>query len=160
MSNKIYKSAMGKTVDLGALMLENENTRAVGNMNVNARGDVLDSANRVIDPKTRQVQRQYQRQTLANTSKSDLESVLVADTRSAKKLKAQQEEQAKQEEIIDADDTDVEEEVVVVEETADEPSTPRGGLAAAIAKSQSVKQELLKTPRQLAQEQRTGIKKI
>jgi hypothetical protein len=45
MSVKIYKSAMGRVVDLGALMLENENTRAVGNMGVNARGDIIDNAN-------------------------------------------------------------------------------------------------------------------
>ena len=51
MSQKIYKSAQGKVVDLGTLMLQNESVRAVGNMGVNARGDVLDSTNRVIDPK-------------------------------------------------------------------------------------------------------------
>jgi hypothetical protein len=42
MSQKIYKSAQGKVVDLGTLMLQNESVRAVGNMGVNARGDVLD----------------------------------------------------------------------------------------------------------------------
>jgi hypothetical protein len=47
MTNKIYKSAMGKTVDMGSLLLQNENTRAVGNMGVNARGDLLDSSNTV-----------------------------------------------------------------------------------------------------------------
>ena len=44
MSRKIYKSAMGKTVDLGALLLQNEQVRAVGNMGVNAAGDRIDSA--------------------------------------------------------------------------------------------------------------------
>jgi hypothetical protein len=38
-------------------------------------------------------------------------------------------------------------------------SIPRGGLAAAIAKAQTVKQELLKTPRQLAQN-KPGVNKI
>ena len=44
---------------------------------------------------------------------------------------------------------------------AQEPSkpVPRGGLAAAIAKAQTVKQELLKTPRQLAQN-KPGVNKI
>ena len=58
MTDKIYKTAQGKKIDLGALILKNEKIRAVGNMGVNARGDVIDDANRVIDPKTRQVQRQ------------------------------------------------------------------------------------------------------
>ena len=48
MTSKIYRSALGKTVDMGKLMLQNENTRAVGNMKVNARGDLIDDMNRVI----------------------------------------------------------------------------------------------------------------
>lgn len=62
MTRKVYKSAMGKTVDLGALILQNEKTKAVGNMGVNAAGAVVDSTNRVIDQRNRQVQRQYHRQ--------------------------------------------------------------------------------------------------
>ena len=62
MTNKVYKSAMGKTVDMGALVLRNEHTRAVGNQKVNARGDVLDGTNRIIDKKTQQANRQYRRQ--------------------------------------------------------------------------------------------------
>jgi len=63
MTNKVYKSAQGKIVDMGRLALQNENVRAVGNMKVNARGDLLDDNNRVIVSKPEQVQRQYQRQT-------------------------------------------------------------------------------------------------
>ena len=63
MTGKVYKSAMGKTVDLGALILQNEQVRAVGNMGVNAAGDLLDSNNQVIDSRNRQVQRQYNKQT-------------------------------------------------------------------------------------------------
>jgi hypothetical protein len=62
MTQKVYKTAQGKTVDLGALMLQNENTRAVGNMKVNARGDLVDGWNRPIDSRTHQVQKQYERQ--------------------------------------------------------------------------------------------------
>jgi hypothetical protein len=80
MSKKIYKSAMGKPVDMSSLMLQNEHVRAVGNMGVNARGDVLDSADRVIDQKNRQVQRQYDRQTSTNVQ----DRPLHASTREAK----------------------------------------------------------------------------
>jgi len=62
MTKQIYRTANGKTVDMGKLMLQNENTRAVGNMGVNARGDVLDHQNQVISTKNQQVQRQYNRQ--------------------------------------------------------------------------------------------------
>lgn len=54
---------MGKTIDMGALILQNEQVRAVGNMGVNARGDLVDGNNSVIDQRNNQIQRQYNRQT-------------------------------------------------------------------------------------------------
>jgi len=63
MTSKIYKSAQGKTVDMGRLQLQNEGVRAVGNMKVNARGDMIDDMNRVISSKTEQVNKQYKTQT-------------------------------------------------------------------------------------------------
>lgn len=45
---KIYKTAMGKTVDLDALRLANENEIAIGNMRTNARGDELGPGGRVV----------------------------------------------------------------------------------------------------------------
>ena len=62
MTRKVYRTAQGKMVDLGRLQLQNENTRAVGNMGVNARGDIVDDGNKVIATKSKQVKRQYDRQ--------------------------------------------------------------------------------------------------
>lgn len=56
---KNYRSAMGKTVDMGALIAKNEKVRAVGNMNVNARGDEIDSLGRIIKPVTSKVNQAY-----------------------------------------------------------------------------------------------------
>jgi len=56
---KSYRSAMGKNVDMGALLAKNENTRAVGNMKVNARGDTIDSLGRVTRPVTAKVNQSY-----------------------------------------------------------------------------------------------------
>jgi hypothetical protein len=56
---KNYRSAMGKSVDMGALLAKNENTRAVGNMKVNARGDTIDSQGRIIKPVTAKVNQAY-----------------------------------------------------------------------------------------------------
>jgi glycine cleavage system H lipoate-binding protein len=63
MTSKVYKSAQGKTVDMGRLQLQNESVRAVGNMKVNARGDMVDDMNRVISTKSEQVNKQYKTQT-------------------------------------------------------------------------------------------------
>ena len=48
---------------MGRLQLQNENVRAVGNMKVNARGDMVDDMNRVISTKSEQVNKQYKKQT-------------------------------------------------------------------------------------------------
>ena len=63
MTSKVYKSAQGKSVDMGRLQLQNEGVRAVGNMKVKARGDMVDDMNRVISTKAEQVNKQYKTQT-------------------------------------------------------------------------------------------------
>lgn len=62
MTKQVYTSANGKAVDMGALRLKNERVRAVGNMKVNARGDVIDDKNAVISSKTRQANAAYNNQ--------------------------------------------------------------------------------------------------
>ena len=62
MTDQVYKTAQGKKLDMGALRLQNENERAVGNMNVNARGDLIDDAGKVISSKVQQVNTQYNKQ--------------------------------------------------------------------------------------------------
>jgi hypothetical protein len=63
MTKEVYKSANGKPVDMGALRLQNEKVRAVGNMKVNARGDEVNDRNQVIRKKSEQVKSQYGHQT-------------------------------------------------------------------------------------------------
>ena len=63
MTKKVYRTAQGRIVDLGALQVQNEHVRAVGNMNVNARGDKLDANGRVISTRSQQVNRNLNRAT-------------------------------------------------------------------------------------------------
>jgi len=44
----VYRTMQGKVIDLEKLMRQNELTPAVGNMRVNARGDVLGSAGEIV----------------------------------------------------------------------------------------------------------------
>jgi hypothetical protein len=55
-----HRTAQGKMVDMSQLAARNEKVRAVGNMNVNARGDVVDSHNKVIKDNTKRVKPSYQ----------------------------------------------------------------------------------------------------
>ena len=71
MTKDIYRTARGKTVDMGALRLHNERVRAVGNMKTNARGDQIDEQGRVINTKPEQVNKQYKKQTRPMIDSSD-----------------------------------------------------------------------------------------
>ena len=46
--NKVYKTANGQLIDIDRMRLTNETTEAVGNMQVNARGDEIDSQGNII----------------------------------------------------------------------------------------------------------------
>ena len=63
----IYRTAMGKPVDMAALVSKNEHVRAVGNIPVNARGDTIDAHGRVIVPVTNKVTEMYSK-TVGNRS--------------------------------------------------------------------------------------------
>lgn len=129
MTRKIYRTAQGKMVDLGALQLQNENVRAVGNMGVNARGDLVDSMNKPIDSRGKQVAKQYNRQTAtpAHPASSQRQSARPPATN------------------IPTPPEDFEDNFVK-ETVAPPPKTEAvgGGLAAAIAKARQIKQEPMK----------------
>ena len=164
MTRKVYKSAMGKSIDLGALLLQNESVRAVGNMNVNARGDILDSANKVIDQKNRQVQRQYQR-TATNVSSA---APVHSSTRVAKQAATAATELETIEDDIFSElpqnivfsELPQNIEPVTAPDPVSEEAIPEtgGGLAAAIARTRVIKQEKEKTLRERAQA--ASIKRI
>jgi hypothetical protein len=61
MTKAIYRTAQGKNLDMGALRLQNERVRAVGNMKVNARGDKIDDRGGIVASKPSQVNKQYNR---------------------------------------------------------------------------------------------------
>ena len=62
-----HRTALGKPLDMSALIAKNEKTRAVGNMKVNARGDTIDGQGKVIEPITTKVSKQYEK-TVGNKS--------------------------------------------------------------------------------------------
>ena len=160
MTRKIYRSAMGKEVDLGALLLQNEHVRAVGNMNVNARGDKLDSENRVVETRSQTVQKQYKKQTV-NPSRMTPHTSNVHARKERAPAEVVQETRTTEEpvESVDLSELDTfadlpEDDDVVVEKDLSEHSNPlKGGLAGAIARSREVRQEKEKSLREMKQDQ-------
>jgi hypothetical protein len=159
MTSKVYRTAQGKTVDLGTIMLQNEHVRAVGNMNVNARGDKLDQNNQVVETKPRQIQRQNARTT--NVSAEPVHTNANKAKR-AKKFKTESPSEVNATPNV-ADEAPAAEETPAAVmappvQNIPTPKIPEGGLAAAIARQREVKQELEKTRRQ--QQQAPGLRKL
>ena len=165
MTKKVYTTAQGKSVDLGAIILQNEHVRAVGNMNVNARGDLLDGSSRVIDQRNQQVTRQMERNTQPAPTGV---STKPRHTSSVAARRAQEVATTPAPEVVDP----VVEAPVpdpVVEETVPEAPTLRvdrtvitdqsGGLAGAMARSRTVAQEKLKTQKELVKN-KPGVNKL
>lgn len=132
MTGKIYKTAQGKTVDLGALILQNENERAVGNMNVNARGDKIDASGQTIVSRNQQANRNYQQQVntaagaVATSTRAQREAEAAAQRAEQERLamEARAARQAKREAVAQGVDVP----------SAEKPLT---GLAAALAAAKS-----------------------
>lgn len=59
MSKGIYKTAMGQVIDMDKLRLMNEHQPAVGNMNVNARGDEIATDGSIIKPRKDKMREHY-----------------------------------------------------------------------------------------------------
>jgi ribosomal protein L29 len=154
MTNKIYKSARGKQIDVGSLRLQNENVRAVGNMGVNARGDRIDSQGNVIDSKGQQLQRRIQRQT--NVAEGPSHTSTRAQQAAAANTVVEQQVVHIPGAMPKAPDADPV--VAAAPAQSVEPADESTGLAAAIARAKTVKQELEKTSRQ--QQQDKPVRKI
>lgn len=164
MTKKVYTTAQGKSVDLGAIILQNEHVRAVGNMNVNARGDLLDGSSRVIDQRNQQVTRQMERNTQpaptgVSTQPRHTSSVAARRAQEAAATPAP----TVVDPVVEAPAPDP-----VVEETVPAPTLrvdrtvitdQSGGLAGAMARSRTVAQEKLKTQKELVKN-KPGVNKL
>ena len=149
MTKRVYRTAQGKMVDLGALQLRNENVRAVGNMNVNARGDLIDSQDYPIDSRNKQVARQYRRQT------SNVSNTPVAGKKSQPSVANIPPAPENFEDDFTRDSVTQSQ----IKPAESEITEPIGGLAAAIARARQVKQDPLKPAKETAREQE-GVRKI
>jgi len=59
MSKRVYTTANGKTINIDAIISQNEDSIAIGNMRVNARGDELGPGGKVVRSKDKVMQDYY-----------------------------------------------------------------------------------------------------
>ncbi len=62
MKPDIQTGARGKSIDMNLLRKQNEKIRAISNVKLNARGDTIDSNNKVVQSINQRVQQQYDAQ--------------------------------------------------------------------------------------------------
>lgn len=158
---KTYRTASGKNVDFGALLLANETAPALGNMNVNARGDEIDSAGNITKSRE-QVMREYNElNTMIPSDDVIPEGTNVAQVDEDDWQDWQpsidpnqfnnKEQKAEQETKTIAQQNE--------ERTPIESKTPTGGLAAAVAASKKVEQTV--QPAKGTEEQEAeGVRRI
>ena len=132
MTQKIYRSAQGKLVDLGALEAQHQHVRAVGNMNVNARGDKLDADGNVISTRAQQVNRNL------NRSVNTAAGPIPTSSRDQQELEQEMARAAQQEKIEKAR---AQRQALREKGAAPAVESPESGLAAALARANKIKDE-------------------
>lgn len=191
---KVYRSSQGKSIDLGALLLQNETVRAVGNMGVNARGDRINIQNKVIDAKAKISQRAYNKQIgpqddIPQSFAGEAVQPVAPNPYELQALNEKEQNEFKEKRRAEKKVTKtIKEKKPTVKATVPTPATTptppppppppvldptpepvkepeptvqkkASGLAEAIARAKTIKQEALQTPRQQAQE-KAGVKRI
>lgn len=130
---KVYRSAQGKMVDVDAMRLRNEETIAVGNMKVNARGDELGPGGVVVKTRNELMDEYYK-------------SNAVYTKETSGKNQGHTSQPVAADDFSDLDPTILEQDQEMSEQSATPQPKLRGNLADAVAKSKSVEQKLL-TPK-------------
>jgi hypothetical protein len=149
--SKIYKSAMGKPVDMDMLRLSNEEVIAVGNMRTNARGDQLGKGGKVVRSRS-EIMREYHK--LNTPVAEDLPISTSVNAAPPEDLIEEVEDLAPKTKLVTpiAEDTPV----ATSAPSVSTYTKPRGSFAEAVAEQTEVKQELL-TP---AGSKNQGVKRI
>ena len=57
---RMYRTMQGRMIDIEKLRGANENIRAIGNMNVNARGDILGKSGQIVTTKADVIAKYYE----------------------------------------------------------------------------------------------------
>lgn len=127
MAKQIYRTAQGKAIDLDALRVRNEESVAVGNMKINARGDELGPGGVVVRTRE-QVMKEYYNTNAVYT-----------------KERVEQQREDAQHARNTAVEAGIPDDILEQDQAMEEIEQPkmRGALADAVAKSTKVEQKLL-----------------
>lgn len=142
---RIYTTAQGKQVDIESLRVANEESIAVGNMKVNARGDKLGAGGRVVETRNQTQDQYYKLNTPVpvEINSDEQERIVRQQMRSGARMSqgAPLPEPVPEQPVVEA--------APVIEPTTPEDPVPglRGSLAASLAAPATVKQQPIPDPR-------------
>lgn len=183
MAKRAYRTASGKMVDMDTLALKNETVLAVGNMNVNARGDKVGNGGQIIQTREELMAEHYyvrdqtipaevelekapKDKTNRNAPIIDADPVITPPTPPAKDLSDDSEGVMEDPIVEQAAEAQAEEGEWVEDEegnfvkTTDIPKAPETrGIADALADSKSVSVPFVESEKQKARKKK-GIKRI
>ena len=171
---KTYRTSSGQQVDFGALLLNNETVPALGNMNVNARGDEIDPAGNITKSRE-EIMREYNElntmvpQDGAIPEGTGLEADDDWQDWEPPVTAPEPVEQSQTTNVVDGHG-DVHEVAVeapagtnvgkqIEEKVAEEPKTPTGGLAAAIAAAKKPQSNVQQSA-QAQEKENPGVRRI
>jgi hypothetical protein len=139
--SRVYKSAKGKLVDMDKVKLSNENVPAIGNMRVNARGDIISDGGQVTVPRNEIMDRIY---TVESASAPYSPNDPAAFTGTQQMI-----ENSKAKKLHDLANNLVTatSQEPIVEDTPTDAAPTRGSLAASVAKKQTVNQQAMPNPK-------------
>jgi hypothetical protein len=133
--SRVYKSARGKMIDIDQVKLANEDTVAVGNMRVNARGDQLGAGGQVVAGRN-EIQDQVHAVDEAPYSPNDPATHAAQEAVAEQNNKNQMLHELARSLVSQV----AAEDIVIPDVNADTAAAPEGTLAAAVAKPAVVKQ--------------------
>jgi len=150
MAKNIRRTAMGDAIDMDMLRLANETTIAVGNMNVNARGDQLGPGGKIIKTRAQVMQEMHALNvsTPVADHSSDVAESAPADTSQL---------QADPAPLLQPTAEDI---PVAESDTTPNYVKPRGSFADSVAKQTEVKQELIDPASVPGYIQKPGVQRI
>jgi len=178
---KTYRTSSGQNVDFGALLLNNETVPAIGNMNVNARGDEI-APDGSITKSREDIMREYNELNTmvpqdgaipegtgleADDDWQDWEPSVKEETpveEVAEEVTAQVQENteaavAPATSLEDAPKKTVAQQIEETSAKEEVTKTPTGGLAAAVASAKNIN-TTVKQPAQVLEKENPGVRRI
>lgn len=120
----LVKTMKGKTIDIGAILAQSQDTVAIGNANMNARGDILGKGGEVVKTAA-SISKSYNTsnpKAVKRVSLKDMEPAMLSPEDAMAEFKRRAEEARKA--VVEAGDDFTEDEAPVVAEVVEEqPAT-------------------------------------